>query len=433
MKFGFKKYLATFCFLLCLGFLLSQTESWAQNKANSDEPLEYSLSNAEPETNSPMPRPYVVLEDGELVDPWLVQPEGWILSDDGNLLTEEGVIVHRDGRVEYPFGPLPKGYVTRPDGSILTPTGLVLKKPEQNKPRPKLATYPKGAQLLPDGRIVDPKGQVLKEVKESKANANFIEPKPRLKQENIVQPKEKQAPRVQVAEPKPMLPVETPVKPSGARPLEARPELWSMLPLSEVPGQAKPKEQAKEGPKPKPEAKEKVARQAKEEPKKPKEEQPKSAEPTPKKERPQPQPKEKPRPRIGEALSIPPQAARTGNLDFLEGCWQGTRPEYYSKRTITECFCFGKGGQGGKRRVIDPSYRRRCVGATQARLDQRGVLFVQSEGAVCSDGERWGQAQMTCRGQGKQTPCSWVFKDANGGQQSYAIPFVRVESCGRRR
>ena len=60
------------------------------------------------------------------------------------------------------------------------------------------------------------------------------------------------------------------------------------------------------------------------------------------------------RPKIGEPLRIPPEAVKTGNLDFLEGCWQGTRPEYYSKRTVEECFCFGPGGQTGKRRIIDP-------------------------------------------------------------------------------
>ncbi len=39
---------------------------------------------------------------------------------------------------------------------------------------------------------------------------------------------------------------------------------------------------------------------------------------------------------------------------------------------------------------------------------------------------------MTCRGKGQKTPCSWVFKDANGGRQAYEIPFVRVQACGRR-
>lgn len=134
---------------------------------------------------------------------------------------------------------------------------------------------------------------------------------------------------------------------------------------------------------------------------------------------------------IGEELRIPPEAAATGNLDFLEGCWQGTRPEYYSKRIIKECFCFGAGGGAGKRRVIDSIGGRMCIGSSKARLSKDGVLSVTSSGAACTDGERWGQAEMVCRGTGQHAPCSWVFRDANGGRQSYQIPFVRVESCGR--
>lgn len=138
------------------------------------------------------------------------------------------------------------------------------------------------------------------------------------------------------------------------------------------------------------------------------------------------------RPKPGEALRIPPEAVATGSLDFLEGCWQGTRPEYYSKRTIRECFCFGPGGRNGKRRIIDrASGGRMCIGAATATLSGAGVLSVTSGRAPCTDGERWGQAEMVCRGQGAKTPCSWVFQDANGGRQAYEIPLIRVESCGR--
>lgn len=139
----------------------------------------------------------------------------------------------------------------------------------------------------------------------------------------------------------------------------------------------------------------------------------------------------KKKPQVGEELRIPPEAARTGNLDFLEGCWQGTRPEYYSKRIVKECFCFGAGGGAGKRRVIDPQGGRTCIGSSRAKLSREGVLSVTSSGAACTDGERWGQAEMICKGSGQSTPCSWVFKDAQGGSQAYEIPFVRVESCGR--
>ena len=134
---------------------------------------------------------------------------------------------------------------------------------------------------------------------------------------------------------------------------------------------------------------------------------------------------------VGEELRIPPEAVKTGNLDFLEGCWQGTRPEYYSKRMIKECFCFDVNGGAGKRRVIDSIGGRMCIGSSKAKLSKEGVLSVTSSGAACTDGERWGEAEMVCKGTGQRAPCTWVFKDAQGGRQSYEIPFVRVESCGR--
>lgn len=134
--------------------------------------------------------------------------------------------------------------------------------------------------------------------------------------------------------------------------------------------------------------------------------------------------------KTGEPLRIPPEAVKTGNLSFLEGCWQGTRPEYFSKRIIKECFCFGANGGSGKRRIFDGP-KRMCIGASKAHLSSNGVLSVTSNGAACNDGERWGSAEMICRNSGPRTPCSWVFTDANNGRQSYEIPFVRVESCGR--
>lgn len=188
------------------------------------------------------------------------------------------------------------------------------------------------------------------------------------------------------------------------------------------------REEAKKTPAPKPE--EKKAAPVKEE--KPKAEKPKTEKPKAEKPKEPAKPKEsKKKPAVGEELRIPPEAVATGNLDFLEGCWQGTRPEYYSKRIIKECFCFGANGGAGKRRVIDSIGGRMCIGSSRAKLSREGVLSVTSSGAACTDGERWGQAEMVCKGTGQRAPCTWVFKDAQGGRQSYEIPFVRVESCGR--
>lgn len=179
------------------------------------------------------------------------------------------------------------------------------------------------------------------------------------------------------------------------------------------------KAQEKEAPK-KQEAHEKPAQKKKEAVQKPE----------PEKQAAQQPPKQK-KAAVGEEMRIPQEAIKSGKLDFLEGCWQGTRPEYFSKRTVKECFCFGAGGKSGKRRIYDVKGGRMCVGATRAHLSKSGVLSVTSEGAACNDGERWGSAEMVCRNSGPRTPCSWVFHDANNGRQAYTIPFVRVEQCGR--
>lgn len=378
------------------------------------EPEEYGLSNAPlPTAEVPEQETIVILPDGRRVNPWLVLPEGWLVSDDGKLITDDGVIIHRDGHFEYPFGALPEGYETRPDGSLVLPSGIVLPKPG----KPALAAAPtsmKNPEEKKEGRE-QPRTRPLEPVA----------PKPKEERIKPVAPTAQEVPVITPQRPVVSAPVVTPQRPAVSDP-QGPVQLWSMLPLSEVPGKPKSEKPKREG---KPEAsqpkpQEKPEAKAQEKPK----EKPKAKPDTPKSE----PPKEKRRPKIGEELSIPKESLKTGNLDFLEGCWQGTRPEYYSKRTIYECFCFGKQGKNGKRRVIDPQGGRRCVGGTQARLGGNGVLYVQSQGAVCSDGERWGQAEMTCRGKGQHTPCSWVFRDANGGRQSYEIPFVRVEKCGRR-
>lgn len=144
-----------------------------------------------------------------------------------------------------------------------------------------------------------------------------------------------------------------------------------------------------------------------------------------------PQAKKQEKAKTGQELHIPEEAIKTGKLDFLEGCWEGRRPEYYSKRIIRECFCFDANGGSGKRRIFDIQGERTCIGSSRASLSKNGVLSVTSQGAACDDGERWGQAEMVCRSNGAKSPCSWVFKDAQNGRQTYTIPFVKVESCRR--
>ncbi|MEG2139162.1 MAG: hypothetical protein RRY20_00040 [Bilophila sp.] len=169
-------------------------------------------------------------------------------------------------------------------------------------------------------------------------------------------------------------------------------------------------------------------------PKEPKSKEPKKPVPpakTPVKAEPQKEPaptKETPK-QVAKAaknapLMIPEDAKKTGKLDFLEGCWRGTRPEYNTKRIISERFCFDEKGVG-KRTIKDPEGGRVCVGATAADMRKDGSLHITSDQAPCLTGEEWGSAEMVCIGEGNSTPCAWEFPDINGARQSYKIRFVR--------
>ncbi|MBQ7607761.1 MAG: hypothetical protein IJU76_07290 [Desulfovibrionaceae bacterium] len=418
--------------LFCLSLALSPLPLLAA------QPV-YELQNAEPE-KALAESPLLILQDGRRVDPFVYVPQGWVVSDDGSLLSDDGFILRRNGTIEYPFGKLPEGYVKRADGTIVTPEGLVLapkgsaahsealRKKERDPKADILTKYPKGTVLLPDGTVRLPDGtRILSNGTRILADGTKILPDGT----RILADGTKILPDGKKIAPKAPAQAQQENKP------EVRtepPALWSMLPLSQVGERKNPeKAEVREKGKVKEESavKEKPERKKEGRVQEDRKKDERKKEEAKKEERPKPEPKRRP-PRIGEELSIPKEALATGNLDFLEGCWQGTRPEYFSKRTIYECFCFGKSGGRGKRRVIDPQGHRRCVGASAARLSGNGVLHVSSQGAVCSDGERWGQAEMTCRGKGQHTPCSWIFRDANSGHQAYEIPFVRVQSCGRR-
>ena len=415
-----KQYIAAIC---VLGLCGMQTSALAENPAQ--------WGNAAPAQQrmllAPGQETIVVLPDGTR-SPAIVRQDGALTLPDGTVADQSGTTV------------------LLPDGTSITPEAL-----RQGLTTPE-AVQPDGTVLVPDAAKQDP----------TKPDALHPEVKPdvqkpeALKPDTVLQPVKPEATRPPVTpegvKPEVVVPngnAPTVVVPDGkpATPAQgSRLQLWQMMPLTEVPDAQKKPEAKPEQPraekkpdvkpeKPAPEKKPAVTppkEEKKPELKEPKpEKKPEVKEPKPEK-KPEAKPEKTPRAKPGEELKIPPEAVKTGNLDFLEGCWQGTRPEYYSKRTIRECFCFGAHGGNGKRRVLDTKGKRTCTGSTKARLDGNGVLHVTSEGASCDDGERWGASQMTCRGSGQKTPCSWIFTDANGGRQAYQIPFVRVESCGRR-
>lgn len=148
----------------------------------------------------------------------------------------------------------------------------------------------------------------------------------------------------------------------------------------------------------------------------------KSEKAKPEEKKPEPQKTASQKPTSGQAMKIPADAAKTGDVSFLEGCWRGYRPEYNSKRMVTERFCFDASGIG-KRTIVDPTYAGTCYGATRALMNKNGVLHMKSQQAVCTNGEIWGASELICKGEGNETPCYWDFEAR--GSQSYKISFVR--------
>lgn len=315
--------------------------------------------------------------------------------------------------VRLPDGRRTKIAVQLPDGSFRTEEGVVIS--PAGVAQGFDVTEPVG--VLDEAPVVGPATPLAELERQAEA---ALEKNPQEDRQAPGQPESKQAEPAQAE-------TAIPVPDAAPTPPLASPEegkdtpltLAELIPLTPIPGKNAPT---------KPETPKEKQKAPKKDAQKPEKNVPQEkAKETPKKEKAQSK-----KPRIGEELSIPPEAAKTGNLDFLEGCWQGTRPEYYSKRIVKECFCFGARGKSGKRRIIDPLGGRNCIGAARANLSPASVLSFSSEGAPCDDGARWGQAEMVCRGSGEHTPCSWLFEDAEGGRQSYEISFVRVQSCGGR-
>lgn len=323
-------------------------------------------------------------------------------------LAPGAVILMPDGSQGVIMQELPEGGFLTDLGVAITPEGLIRDgeyKGEAVALDPKL--YGPGA-VPPKGRLPD-KAAIVRPDKAAVVKPDKTAP---VKPENPL----KYVPKKTQPEKTAPLKAQAPETPKKLSPEEQkRLTLAQMLPLTAINKGEKP------APQKAPEGKKEPAKapEAKNNPKAPAKKAPEKAA----------APSAKPKP--GQAMRIPPEAIKSGDLSFLEGCWQGTRPEYFSKRTIKECFCFGGNGKYGKRRIFDGP-KRQCIGATNAHLSSQGVLSVKSSGAACSDGEEWGAAEMVCRNSGPRTPCSWVFTDVNSNaRQSYEIPFIRVESCGR--
>ncbi|MBO4300041.1 MAG: hypothetical protein J5861_00405, partial [Desulfovibrio sp.] len=276
---------------------------------------------------------------------------------DGSFQTAEGVTISPDGHISGIETPV----------TVLDPVSPAPSAPEAEAIPETAITHPESnVSPLPSGDSPDlptvPEAPVIPEVTATPQTPEISLQNPRATTLDPQAKPESTAKPTPGSEPETVVPAQ-----SGTLTLV---ELLPMTPIPQAEGNAhtaKPKTPKTEGEKREPQANQPLPPQHAEK---------KDEKISPAKEKPAKKPK------VGEELRIPPEAAKTGNLDFLEGCWQGTRPEYFSKRTIRECFCFGAHGGNGKRRVIDPKGGRMCIGASTAKLGSNGVLTVKSSGAA---------------------------------------------------
>ena len=98
---------------------------------------------------------------------------------------------------------------------------------------------------------------------------------------------------------------------------------------------------------------------------------------------PEPEPQYEPGP---DELDIPDDAERTGNLDFLEGCWisETGLTNRDTGQPVTVRYCFDANGNGS-REVLD--IRGPCQGRATARMRPDGSLAIDIGEAPCSFGD----------------------------------------------
>ncbi|MBO4334348.1 MAG: hypothetical protein J5846_00735 [Desulfovibrio sp.] len=271
----------TYLLVLCL-CLLSCTP-YAQALA---APPSYDLTNAEPAKQ--VTTWLLRLPNGQNIDPWTVLPEGWIALDDDSLLTGEGLILRKDGSIEYPLATDPKALPKKE--TIVTEEGFTLlpvSKEDLAQGKMQTSYYPQGTVLKRDGRLALP---------------------------------------------------EKPNTPASRE----KPELWSMLPLTDVKEERRQKAQT--------------------------------------------EPPKRARIQSGENLRIPENAGKNGDLSFLEGCWVsdpitgGTWDDPKKAKTTSVCtMCFNKQGKG---QLTVSSGSLRCRGAARAHFTGK-ALKIDSDNAKC--------------------------------------------------
>jgi hypothetical protein len=113
-------------------------------------------------------------------------------------------------------------------------------------------------------------------------------------------------------------------------------------------------------------------------------------------------------PAKGSALVIPSSARQTGDLSFLDGCWNnetGLKNTKTGERVVV-LYCFDRVG-GGNSKYSERA--KTCSGLVSARIDGAGALRISVDPAICNDGrEIYGAVSVRCEAKDDgRADCHW--------------------------
>jgi hypothetical protein len=105
-----------------------------------------------------------------------------------------------------------------------------------------------------------------------------------------------------------------------------------------------------------------------------------------------------------QALNVPPEAPRTGDLSFLEGDWVcDTGLADSNNQPVIVVYSFRRDGTG---RIAIRGESGECAAAARTDIDQNGVLNIRTdEQIMCPGGTAYRGQAVTCTGVGGQTRC----------------------------
>lgn len=144
-------------------------------------------------------------------------------------------------------------------------------------------------------------------------------------------------------------------------------------------------------------------------------------------------PKTPPQPKRADArkpasLYIPPEAAKAGDVSFLQGCWESDTYDYLTRRKIRECDCFGANGEGVSK-YFDPGYTGVTSGKIRGKINRGRLELDFGEKPWPSGRSKWVAQKMVCVNRGAEAYCDVVHAD--GTTMGYGTPFRRVDNCAR--